>query len=57
MYLRKSENIFNYQNDGWALGKKPYGLIVSEKEAVDINYPEDLHMLKYFEKIIKIKLW
>ena len=50
MYLRKSENIFNYQNDGWALGKKPYGLIVSEKEAVDINYPEDLHMLKYFEK-------
>lgn len=50
LYLRKSHNILNYKNDGWALGKKPYGLIVPNKEAIDINYPEDLHTLKYYSK-------
>ena len=50
LYLRKSKNILNYKDDGWALGKKPYGFIVPSKEAVDINHPEDLHMIKYFEK-------
>ena len=49
LYLRKSNNILNYKGDGWALGKKSYGVIVPHKEAVDINYPEDLHMLKYFK--------
>lgn len=49
LYLRKSNNILNYKGDGWALGKQSYGVIVSPKEATDINYPEDLHMLKYFK--------
>ena len=49
LYLRKSKNILNYKDDGWALGKKSYGVIVPHKEATDINYPEDLHMLKYFK--------
>ena len=49
LYLRKSKNILNYKDDGWALGKKSYGVIVPHKEATDINYPEDLHMLKYCE--------
>ncbi len=49
LYLRKSENILKYKGDGWALGKKSYGIIVPNKEAMDINYHEDLHMLKYYE--------
>jgi CMP-N-acetylneuraminic acid synthetase len=49
LYLRKSKNILNYMDDGWALGKQSYGVIVPNKEAMDINYPEDLHMLKYFK--------
>ena len=49
LYLRKSKNILNYMDDGWALGKQSYGVIVPHKEAMDINYPEDLHMLKYFK--------
>ena len=51
LYLRKSKNILNYKDDGWALGKKSYGVIVPTREATDINYPEDVHMLKYFKKI------
>ncbi len=48
LYLRKSKNILNYKGDGWALGKKSYGVIVPHKEAMDINYPEDIQMLNYF---------
>lgn len=50
LYLRKSKNILNYNGDGWALGNKPYGVIVSKIESIDINYPEDLHTLKYYSK-------
>jgi CMP-N,N'-diacetyllegionaminic acid synthase len=50
LYLRKSINILNYKDDGWALGKNSFGLTVPSIEAVDINYPEDLHMLKYYKK-------
>tara|TARA_Y100000816_G_C26098410_1_gene581684 strand:+ start:28 stop:744 length:717 start_codon:yes stop_codon:yes gene_type:complete len=53
LYLRKSKNILEYKDDGWALGKKSYGLIVPSIEAMDINYPEDLHMIKYFAYKIK----
>ena len=49
IYLRKSENILNYSGDGWALGNKSYGVVVSKKEAVDINYEEDLYKIKYFK--------
>ena len=49
-YLRKSKNIFNYQGDGWALGSKPYGVVVSDKEALDVNYREDLLKIHYFWK-------
>ena len=31
-------------------GNKPYGVIVSKTESIDINYPEDLHTLKYYSK-------
>lgn len=48
LYLRKSKNILNYKGDGWALGKKAYGVVVPNMEAVDINQPEDLHMLKFY---------
>ena len=50
LYLRKSKNILHYKGDGWALGKKSYGLMVPSREAADINYPGDLHMMKYYEK-------
>ena len=50
VYLRKSENIINYKGDGWALGNKSYGVLVSNKEAMDINYQEDLHKIKFYLK-------
>ena len=50
VYLRRSNNIINYRGDGWALGKKSYGVVVSHKEALDINYEEDLYKIKYYEK-------
>ncbi len=50
VYLRRSSNIINYRGDGWALGKKSYGVVVSHKEALDINYEEDLYKIKYYEK-------
>ena len=49
-YLRKSDNILNYRGDGWALGNKPYGVVVSHKEALDINYREDLLKIQHYWK-------
>ena len=46
-YLRKSKNILNYQGDGWALGNNPYGVVVSDEEALDINYREDLLKIQH----------
>ena len=45
-YLRRSDNILNYKNDGWALGKKPLGIIIGEKESFDINTKMDLKLAK-----------
>ena len=50
VYLRKCINILNYSGDGWALGKKPYGVVVSDKQAFDINYKEDLLKIRSFKK-------
>jgi len=50
VYLRKCKNILKYSGDGWALGKQPYGVVVGHKEAIDINYKEDLFKIKYFRK-------
>lgn len=49
VYLRKSKNLLNYQGDGWALGSNPFGVVVSHKEATDINYKDDLHKLKFYK--------
>lgn len=48
VYLRKSKNLLNYSGDGWALGNKSYGVVVGNKEAIDINYNEDLYKIKYY---------